>query len=60
MFGPQGMPVSFTPACVVGGAGSGAGGVYLTNGIRDYAVLLSPLGGTRLHGWDATIGAWTN
>jgi prepilin-type N-terminal cleavage/methylation domain-containing protein len=59
MFGPQGMPVSFTPACVIGGAGSGAGGVYLTNGKRDYAVVLTPLGGTRLHAWEATIGAWT-
>jgi prepilin-type N-terminal cleavage/methylation domain-containing protein len=60
MFGPQGMPVNFTPACVLGGAGSGSGGIYLTNGTRDYAVVLSPLGGTRLHAWNAATNAWSN
>ncbi len=60
MFRPEGMPVSFTPACVLGGTGSGAGGAYVTNGLRDYAVVLSPLGGIHVHGWNGATGAWTN
>ena len=60
MFRPEGMPVSFTPACVLGGTGSGAGGAYVTNGMRDYAVVLSPLGGIHVHGWNGAANSWTN
>jgi prepilin-type N-terminal cleavage/methylation domain-containing protein len=60
MFRPEGMPVTFTPACVLGGTGSGAGGVYVTNGQRDYAVVLSPLGAVRAHNWNGATDQWTN
>ncbi len=60
MFRPEGMPVAFTPACVLGGVGSGAGGAYVTNGLRDYAVVLSPLGGIHVHGWNGATDSWTN
>ncbi len=60
MFRPEGMPVSFTPACVLGGTGSGAGGAYVSNGKRDYAIVLSPLGGIHVHGWNGATNSWTN
>ncbi len=60
MFRPDGIPVTFTPACGLGPVGSGAGAVYLSNGRRDYAVVLSPLGGIRIHAWDGAQGAWRN
>lgn len=60
MFGPNGIPVGVTPACVAGTTGSGGGAIYITNTFRDYAVVLSPLGGVRVHAWNATPapGAW--
>jgi prepilin-type N-terminal cleavage/methylation domain-containing protein len=59
MFRPQGTPVSFTPACVLGATGSGAGSAYVTNGQRDYAVVLSPLGGVNVHGWRSDKDEWS-
>jgi prepilin-type N-terminal cleavage/methylation domain-containing protein len=38
--------------------GSGAGAVYLTNGERDYALVVASLGGVRVHGWNLDAGAW--
>lgn len=60
MFRPDGIPVSFTAACVTGQIGSGAGGVYVTNGSRDYAVVLTPLGGAQVSGFERSAGAWMN
>lgn len=62
LFGPDGMPRLFkedgaAPCDDLGAIGAGGGGIYLTNGARDYAVVLSPLGTTRLHRWDGS--AWT-
>jgi general secretion pathway protein H len=59
-FGPNGIPVGFDGACNLGGVGSGGGAIYLTNGRRDYAIVLSPLGSVRVHMWNAGAGAWTN
>ena len=58
VFTPQGLPVSATAACATGGPGSGAGAVYLTNGNRDIAIVLTPLGTVRVHAW--TGAAWTS
>jgi prepilin-type N-terminal cleavage/methylation domain-containing protein len=52
MFGPNGVPVGVTAACVAGPTGSGGGTIYLTNGLRDYAVSLSPLGGVYVSTWN--------
>ncbi len=60
MFRPDGIPVSFTAACVAGQIGSGAGGVYVTNTNRDYAVVVTPLGGTHVNGFERGAGAWMN
>lgn len=59
-FRPDGVPVGMTSSCDAGGVGSGGGGVYVTNGGRDYAVVLTPLGGVKVYGWNEAEGAWTN
>lgn len=58
-FGSDGIPGVFDAACALGGLGTGSGALYLTNGRRDYAVVLSPLGATRVHNWNAGAGAWS-
>jgi prepilin-type N-terminal cleavage/methylation domain-containing protein len=64
VFTGDGMPHRFTqdgtaPCDNVSVAGRGGGAIYLTNGKRDYAVVLSPLGTARLHRWNKTSGSWT-
>jgi len=62
MFRPDGVPVRFqgaSSACgTIGATALGGAGFYLTNGSRDYAVVLSPMGGVRVWVWDAMAGAW--
>ena len=60
MFGPDGNPVTMTAACVAGTVGTGGGAIYVTNGHRDYATVLSPLGGVQVSAWDASLGQWRN
>ncbi len=60
LFRPDGTPVAFAPDCTTGGIGSGAGAVYLSNGTRDYAAVLMPLGSIRVHAWDRNAGQWSN
>lgn len=60
MFRGDGLPVTFDAACNVGTVGSGNGAVYVTNGDRDYAVVLTALGAVRVHAWNAGEGAWTD
>ena len=62
MFRPDGIPVAFdrTPACVEGEIGSGAGGVYITNANRDYSVVVTPLGGSHVSGFERVAAAWMN
>ena len=63
LFRPDGIPVGFSGAAgscgAIGGVGSGGGAFYVTNGERDFAVVLSPLGGVRLHLWNRSTGAWS-
>jgi prepilin-type N-terminal cleavage/methylation domain-containing protein len=62
LFRPDGIPVSFAfsgGTCgQIAGTGSGGGALYITNGERDYAVVLSPLGSARVHLW--TGNAWSS
>lgn len=65
VFRNDGVPVGFNNACTLGAVGTGAGGVYLTNGgaaagERDYAVVLSALGVPKIYSWNAAANAWTN
>jgi prepilin-type N-terminal cleavage/methylation domain-containing protein len=60
MFRGDGIPVAFDASCNPGMFGSGGGAVYVTNGSRDFAVVLSALGGVRVHAWEAGAGEWTD
>jgi prepilin-type N-terminal cleavage/methylation domain-containing protein len=64
LFRPDGIPVSFTGTgsnCgAVGQAGSGGGGIYVTNGHYEYGVVLAPLGGVRVHAWRVESGSWSS
>lgn len=64
LFGPTGIPFTFdadgTGCLTLDTVGSGGGALYITNGRRDYAIVQSPLGGTRLHAWNIDQGAWSN
>lgn len=60
MFRPEGIPLAFSSDCSTGATGTGGGGIYLTNGVRDVAVLVTPLGATRTHSWNPSgSGSWT-
>jgi len=56
LFRPEGTPRSFDIGCATGPMGSGAGAFYLTNGNRNVAIVLSPMGALRVHGWN---GVWS-
>ena len=58
LFRPDGLPVGVTAACAEGMVGTGGGGVYLTNSIRDYSAVLSPLGGVKTHAYERTTNLW--
>jgi hypothetical protein len=58
LFRPEGTPRGFDAGCGIGPIGGGS--VYLSDGDRDLAVVLTPLGGSRVHAWDAANAAWTN
>jgi type II secretory pathway pseudopilin PulG len=64
LFGPDGLPATFDGGggdCgAIGAAGGGGGALYLTDGERDYAIVLSPIGGVRLHLWNPGSGAWSS
>ncbi len=59
-FRADGIPISATSGCALGATGTGGGAIYLTNGVRDWAVVLSPLGGVRLHAFERGAVAWRN
>ncbi len=64
LYQSDGLPRLFTAGgggcTAVGNAGAGGGAIYLSNGRRDYAVVLRPLGTARLHRWQAESSSWSN
>jgi hypothetical protein len=64
LFRPDGVPVTFVGAVgscgAIGTLGSAGGALYLTNGERDFAIVLSPLGAVRLHLWNRASGTWSS
>jgi len=64
LFRPDGMPVVFdgdSGDCGnVGPAGQGGGAIYITNGNRDYSVVISPLGSVRVHVWQPNANSWSS
>lgn len=59
LFRPEGLPVGVDTDCDLAAVGTGGGSVYVTNGNRDEAIVLTPLGGSRVHRWDPS-GAWSS
>jgi prepilin-type N-terminal cleavage/methylation domain-containing protein len=61
-FRGDGIPVGFAAggACTLGAPGTGAGAVYLNNDRRDMAVVLTPLGAVKVHGFEIGGDAWTD
>jgi type IV fimbrial biogenesis protein FimT len=59
MFRPDGVPLAFDSSCNLGQVGSGGGAIYLNNGTRDIAVVLTPLGATRLHAFNPANATWS-
>jgi len=58
-FMPDGTPRGFSAGPLsVGTVGSGTGSVYVTNGSRDYAVVLTALGGVRVHAFNEGNNVW--
>lgn len=63
---PDGVPVMPDAVCNAGNVGTGTGGFYLTTGTvaaadaRDFAVVISPLGATRIHSYERGTTTWTN
>lgn len=60
LFRPEGPPRAFSSDCTTGNVGSGGGGVYLTNGERDAAVVVTPLGAVRIHAWNPSASGWSS
>lgn len=61
VFRPDGVPRSYSVAPYTEGAiGTGGGAVYVTNGRRDYAIVLTPLGGVQVNAWNGDTGQWRN
>jgi Tfp pilus assembly protein FimT len=56
LFLPNGTPRAVNAACTIGALGTGGGGIYLRSTERDAAVVLTPLGATRVYVWGG--GAW--
>jgi hypothetical protein len=52
--------VTYSAACAPGSLGTGGGAVYATNGLRDYAVVVSPLGVVSVERWDVRTGGWSD
>lgn len=59
-FLPSGVPVGATAGCNLGDTGSGGAAVYVSNGTRDYGVVMTPLGGVHVFGFDQTANDWRN
>lgn len=61
LFRADGVPVRFEGSLgscgAIGTTALGGAAFYLTNGTRDYAVVMTPMGGVRVHVWRG--GAWT-
>lgn len=62
VFNPDGIPRGFSVGPYddggAAGIGGGNGAVYVTDGSRDYAVVLTALGSVRVHVFDASQNQW--
>ena len=59
VFLPDGTPRAFSVGPFANGeVATGSGAIYVTNGERDYAVVMAALGGVRVHSWDVSASVW--
>lgn len=58
MFRSDGTPRAVDGSCAVDALGSGGGGIYLSNAERDVAVVLTPLGASRVLTWNTGASQW--
>lgn len=58
LFRSDGTPRSADSSCVLGALGSGGGGIYLSNAERDAAVVVTPLGASRVFAWNGENAQW--
>ncbi len=60
LFRPQGTAHGFDAGCAIGMLGSGAGGIYLNNGDKQFGFALRPLGNGRVRVWEVGNAQWAN
>ena len=60
LFRPEGSAHAFDAGCTIGPLGSGAGGIYLNNGNRQFGYALRPMGNGRVRIWEEGSAAWVN
>lgn len=60
LFRPEGSTHAFDAACTIGDIGSGAGGLYMNNGRKQFGLVLRPLGNTRVRVWNGGSSVWAN
>lgn len=60
LFRPEGTAHAFDGACVEGAVGSGAGGIYINNGRKQFGISLRPLGNTRVRLWNTGSAQWAS
>ena len=60
LLSPDGTPRAFdsSGATTIADVGTGDGAIYLNDGERDHAVVMSALGSLRSYRWDASDGSW--
>ena len=60
LFAPDGTPRALDPsgAALVADVGTGDGAIYLSDGERDHAVVMTALGAVRSYRWDVGDGSW--
>ena len=60
LLAPDGTPRAFdsSGATTIADVGTGDGAIYLNDGERDHAVVMSALGSLRSYRWDAGDGSW--
>jgi hypothetical protein len=60
LFRSDGSAHAFDAACVIGDIGTGAGGIYLNNGVKQFGFALRPLGNGRVRVWEEGNAQWGN
>ena len=60
LFRPEGSAHAFDAGCAIGDVGTGAGGIYLNNGNKQFGFALRPLGNGRVRVWEEGNARWGN